>query len=338
MTRAVDGYSHGILTLNESREEVGREAVPDGDEFKAPQSFGLPFGQEEAPGQEEDPDEEAVKAAGFFGMCQVARSMADKGNKSHARRTRWQAFLLRTAPLEATLVKEWVGIHQELRAGILEELNRIVSPISDGKSAANPDPIPRGLGDLFVVSKVKRLWLDRLRPLIWRIMVRGAEDALEEESGEAIAFPSDDLRLIKFVDSVIARRIQTIAQERLEDVRQLVEQAYEDADTIGQLAQKIRDFFDDSSLWMARRIARTETTSLYNKGAEVGLEDAGVQLKEWLSARDADVRESHEEMDGKQVPLHADFQFPSGASGPFPGQINSAEESINCRCSLIAGF
>jgi phage portal protein BeeE len=341
MERAVKGFAAGLLTTNEAREEIGREAVPDGDDFKAPAPN--PFAglmDDPEPEPEDDVEEEDVKRLGFFGLVRKSRELAALGEKGDARSLRWKAFLLRSQPLENTMAKEWRGLFKQMRAEVLEELNRVtgLAAADAGHMKDAGDPVPPDLGDLFDIEKIREFWMDRIRPLAMRVIGRGAEDALEEVEGEAIAFPVQDPRVAAFIDKQVAERITRISLSRQNEIQEVIRASVEASETVGQLTQRLRSFFDGQAPFWSRRIARTETTSLYNKGAEVGLEDAGVERKEWLSARDEDVRESHEGMDGEAVPLGTDFVFPSGASGPFPGQIDSAEESVNCRCTVIAGF
>ena len=47
------------------------------------------------------------------------------------------------------------------------------------------------------------------------------------------------------------------------------------------------------------------------------------------------VRDTHVEAHGQEVKIDEDFSVGSG-TGPAPGQIDEAGESINCRCTLLA--
>ena len=86
--------------------------------------------------------------------------------------------------------------------------------------------------------------------------------------------------------------------------------------------------------WQAARIARTETVGLFGAGSTQAMRDAGLEQKEWLSARDDVVRESHGAIDGTRVGVHADFVLENG-SGPYPGAISDVSENVNCRCQVI---
>ena len=45
-------------------------------------------------------------------------------------------------------------------------------------------------------------------------------------------------------------------------------------------------------------------------------------------------RDSHQELDGVTIDLDENFEGEEG-SGPAPGMLGSAEEDINCRCTMI---
>jgi uncharacterized protein with gpF-like domain len=87
------------------------------------------------------------------------------------------------------------------------------------------------------------------------------------------------------------------------------------------------------------RIARTEGHRAREQGTYDSLLHAaskGVNMKRrWLSALDMRTRDLHQEMDGQEVGIDEDFVSPSGASGPGPGMMGSAEDDINCRCTVI---
>ena len=87
------------------------------------------------------------------------------------------------------------------------------------------------------------------------------------------------------------------------------------------------------------RIAQTESTKAANIGAQQAYEQAAAQgvrvQKQWLSARDAKVRDSHAALDGQTVGVNENFVSESGAEAPSPGSFGEASEDINCRCTMI---
>ena len=90
-------------------------------------------------------------------------------------------------------------------------------------------------------------------------------------------------------------------------------------------------------------IARTEmlqSTGAARNEALYQMIDAGLPperaTKFWRSARDTRVRDTHEDMNGQDVPSDKPFVSPSGARLMFPGDRSlgaGASEIIQCRCA-----
>jgi hypothetical protein len=79
-------------------------------------------------------------------------------------------------------------------------------------------------------------------------------------------------------------------------------------------------------------VARTSMNGMSNATSLSGAHYAEVELKEWLSAEDDRVRDTHVELDGEQQPLTGTFT--NGCR--FPGDLNGPPEEVwNCRCTLI---
>ena len=97
------------------------------------------------------------------------------------------------------------------------------------------------------------------------------------------------------------------------------------------LADAIRSAFDQTYEGRAETVARTETASVYGAASQAAVE-ADYAFKRWLSASDADVRDSHAAVNGEVVPVDEVFSnglaYPGDPSGP-------PEEVINCRCVLV---
>lgn len=85
------------------------------------------------------------------------------------------------------------------------------------------------------------------------------------------------------------------------------------------------------------RIARTQSTRVYNSGRNIGYEQAkklGIEMqKKWVSTYDGRTRNTHRHMQGEIVGI--DDVFSNGLK--FPGDPDGpAEEVINCRCTFSA--
>lgn len=314
----------GILTPNEARAELDMEAVEGGDEL-ATDSGG--FG------------DLMLSAEGYWPTIRKARELQNKGDASNAADLRWKAFDARVRPLERAWERVWRRMFRDLAAQVAEEANRRVALELDPEFQTKDDLPPSNFNTdpLFSAEEIAAAWHRATEELARRSFQRGAEDMVQEVEGDFVPFPLDDPRIQQFVDGELARHVRTIAQNRLDELSRLIVEATAEGVTIEELQTRIREHFRRNAPYWARRIARTETAGLYNRGAVAGMEDTGTTSKTWLSSRDTDVRESHVDMDGQTVLLTEDFLFPSGGRGPFPGQIDMAKENINCRCTIIPG-
>ena len=78
-------------------------------------------------------------------------------------------------------------------------------------------------------------------------------------------------------------------------------------------------------------ISRTEIGSAFSSGREVSMKQNGVTEHEWLTARDQNVRQSHQ-IDGEVRPIGVSFS--NGLTRPLQTGA-PAGEVINCRCATL---
>jgi HK97 family phage portal protein len=133
-----------------------------------------------------------------------------------------------------------------------------------------------------------------------------------------------ELRSEFFITSMLNtdfKEMQAIIAERLEA-----------GDSIQQIGQAMRLYFDKMSVARAKTIARTETARIINKGTlDAHEQSAFVTGSQWLTSKDSNVRDNagtvndHTVNDGK-VRSNGEM-FPNGET--YPGEL-----TINCRCAL----
>lgn len=101
-----------------------------------------------------------------------------------------------------------------------------------------------------------------------------------------------------------------------------------------QVAQKIKEKFNQLETWEARRIARTEINAANNLTAHNELLNNDlVDYKMWVATSDNRTRDTHRELNGEITRIgHA---FSNGLQ--YPGDHNGKlSEFINCRCRVVA--
>ena len=84
----------------------------------------------------------------------------------------------------------------------------------------------------------------------------------------------------------------------------------------------------------ALTVARTETVGTANVARMTAYEEAGIEEHQWVTSRDAEVRESHQELEGETVKIGEPFS--NGLT--FPGDTSGGDVAAfaNCRCDLVA--
>ena len=99
---------------------------------------------------------------------------------------------------------------------------------------------------------------------------------------------------------------------------------------------RVMGYFDSGgTLYDIRRIAETDATRIYNQGAVDAVVANGLQdstLKRWRTMGDDRVRDTHDYLEGMEVPFGSRFYTYDGDSADYPGGFTLPENNINCRC------
>jgi SPP1 gp7 family putative phage head morphogenesis protein len=109
-----------------------------------------------------------------------------------------------------------------------------------------------------------------------------------------------------------------------------------EGESIDDIASRIKKVYTEAGN-RAKTIARTETGCAINSGAyqyykAVEEVENVTVMKEWITAGDENVRDSHVMVDGETV--HLDGVFANGLMYPNDPD-GDASEVINCRCAYI---
>ncbi len=144
-----------------------------------------------------------------------------------------------------------------------------------------------------------------------------SDDQLDAQIRSFLVIRTDKITMI---NNTIRKQLKNVLDEGIKA-----------GETIAQIADGFRDIYNMASS-RSLMIARTETVGALNGGSQLYYESEGVQKKEWLTARDENVRASHQAVDGQVVSVKGSFS--NGLD--YPGdQKGDAGETINCRCTII---
>ena len=99
---------------------------------------------------------------------------------------------------------------------------------------------------------------------------------------------------------------------------------------------RVLGYFDSGgTLYDIRRIAETDATRIYNQGAVdavVANNETASTVKRWRTMGDDRVRDTHDYLEGMEVPFTSRFYTYDGDSADYPGGFSLPENNINCRC------
>ncbi len=114
--------------------------------------------------------------------------------------------------------------------------------------------------------------------------------------------------------------------------REAVQQALLDGWNEGKSVDQMTEILHGIGQSSPALIARTSMNGMSNATSLSGAHYAEVEVKEWLTAEDDRVRDTHAEIDGEQQPVTGIFT--NGCR--FPGDPNGPPEEVwNCRCTLV---
>jgi len=159
--------------------------------------------------------------------------------------------------------------------------------------------------------------------------------------GADFDFNLKDPRIAEFLSAQVFKFKRGTTESMREEIRQALLAGERLGEGITQIADRINAVFHNAQQVRSLRIAQTEMVGAANFGQLEGMAQSGVvRGKQWLSARDGHVRESHQQLDRSTdpaqggTPVHLMESFENGLM--YPGdQAGTAEEVVNCRCVLL---
>lgn len=122
------------------------------------------------------------------------------------------------------------------------------------------------------------------------------------------------------------KKIIDINNTTFEKLKISLSEGQANGETIKQLSKRVEDIFDDAKGTRAIKIARTETNTAINYGHIEAMRQADIEKKEWITAGDDKVRDTHVTNETAGC-IAREEAFP-GTGEMYPGEVN-------CRCEVI---
>ena len=345
----------GVIVVNEVREEIGKEPVEWGDKPLMP-SGTVPLGEgsepEPEPKPEPEPEPEPAPAQDALTPGPTRLALAAKTETPEEREQKrtvlWEAFVRKTDPEEATFVPKAQAVFRTQSKRVMSKVEDVAPKINayfTGWSAKKvkswlenpPEKAPNWIAQVLAVLDLDtKKWVTVLTDHLTNVV-----DAHGKQAVADIGVGTWDL-----YNPLITTWLSSHGAERIDDIQATTKKALraqmiawaEAGEPTADLVKRIQEIFAGCDRYRAKNIARTETGIAANYGLLQGWKQTGVvETKEWLSARDDRVRDSHRDADGQQAALDGNFTVGDG-KGPAPGHIGLPEEDCGCRCTMLAGL
>ena len=100
---------------------------------------------------------------------------------------------------------------------------------------------------------------------------------------------------------------------------------------------RVADHVVANDLSGLKTLVESEFHRVYNAAVQDGGEEFTANgsfgvIKNWITVKDANVRETHKYLEGQTVALEEEFFTFDGDHAPYPGGFTKAKNNVNCRC------
>lgn len=307
----------GFASIDEEREKEGL------DPFNLPETsvplipFSLTPAGEERPEPTYTNPKEEEKEEKSFGLTKSKRDR------------KWELFAASTAPIERLFGESLQRYFQAQHSEAMKNLNGFKS--IDG--VVNKD---LSAYVLFNMKQANEKLKDYARAHIKNAIITGLTLGMND-TGTTINFNLYEPNIIKSLEIRLGFFVEKVNQSTADMIKEELIASVEKGESIAETAKRIDGIFGYSEKFRSKRIAQTEIIGATNDGQLKAYQEAGFESKEWLTARDEKVRDSHQ-IDGQTVKITQSFKTNLGTHLNYPGDRSSgapAEEVINCRCTVL---
>jgi len=291
-------FKTAAITPNQIAQKWGYEAFPEGDVRFIP--FNLTRLDMVAPTSEEEPVKEMKD------VCSVRTK--DWKEKY------WKAYIDRTLKHESNMIYPLGKFFDSQQKQVISNLNKY------GKEykASEVYLPPKDIEDKKLIALMK--------PLILATVISGGETlTLDFDLIIEGGFQGNSL----IIEDWFKKRemlIKGINRTTFDELTTVINAGINEGETIKQLSSRVRNVYDEARGPRSLKIARTEVNTATNFGHMESMRQASIQKKEWVTAADERVRQTHSMNEGDGcISLERAF---SGTGESYPGEIN-------CRCTVI---
>ena len=265
-----------------------------------------------------------------------AKPDEDQNDREVARAAIWRGWLDEVhTPGEAALARS-VKLALAQQAGAIAE--RMGALIPDARAVTRDAGALSALVDALFTADIQAL-LRTLTLEAYRATVRSAYQRAARQVGQTLAGTRAD----PLVEQLLAVMVTNVNGATKDMVAKVIADGLATGATTADMQRTLQDAAGFSPM-RALRIARTESTRSAAAGASYAWQnvsaDTGLTIRrEWLTARDGEVRDAHRHLDGQTVNLGQPFVIQdgeyAGRKAMNPGDFDAAALVVNCRCTVL---
>lgn len=297
----------------------------------------------EAPAEEPATPPQGARGLTLFSRPEVpavvAREVLDVPTDPGQREALWRGFLSTVhTPTERALEAAVTDELARQRDAVVARMESAPWPIRQARKAGHTRDLAAEVLAALLPRDGTQAIPDDIRAIIeagLRAGFKSAAGYMGERYGYAPAML--DSALQSSIGSWV--RVATTTQDQ---VQAIVDRGIREGWTVYEMQRQLANL-PAFTPTRGKVVARTETTRAVNGGAQDAYATAGLNgvdvRKEWLSARDLDVRFAHDLLDGQEVHPGELFTIPegeyAGAQARFPGDFVQAALVVNCRCTTV---
>lgn len=210
------------------------------------------------------------------------------------------------------------------------------------KYVANEAEIARALA--LNLAEWEKAMREDVLPEVGKSTVAGAAALNSEVNGGDVVLDLTDPAVVQFLADKEITLVEGATSTLAKDVQRKIVKVLAGAEEATSLSQAVQEVLDELKSEMATMlegtgaraelIARTETASAVSFGRTEQMGIDGIERHTWVSSRDTEVRDEHEDLDGKTARVGEVFAY--GLAYPGDGSHGaSAAQICNCRCTTI---
>jgi hypothetical protein len=242
---------------------------------------------------------------------------------------KWQTFIMITTPQERLFSEVMRRYFEDQHGEVMRNLNKY-------KSINNAITKDLAAYILFNMQEANTKLKNRSIFNVRNAYVAGLNLGMQD-TNSSIDFNLFEPNIIRAVNARSIFFAEKINQSTADLIRDELTKGIEKGESITDISKRIDNIFNFSRDFRSVRIARTEIIGATNDGQLRAYQEAGFEAKEWLTARDERVRESHQ-IDGQVVGVGETFTTGLGSHLLYPGDRSSGapvEDLVQCRCTIL---